>query len=560
MLELYAHQKEAVEWMQTTERRQRIVPTQPHGGILAHTMGLGKTITMLSFILGQVPSRTLVVCPKSLLLQWESEARVIGCTPPHAHVTVYHGAARVLPPMIPGAHQLVITTFEIVRLESQRGRALHDLTWDRVVLDEAHRICEQSSKTTHAIRSLRAPNRWCITGTPFKNGINDLMALSRFLMVSPYCNIMWWKWYGNSLPKLREWRRMMLHLRDKTVLTLPPLHTHCFNITLDANELELDAQLREVTWKTQTDDVSAEAVDSGTNDQHELLRILRMRQAANHPLLLLSPVATKHQILNTSTPPGMCEACGVDKGVTSPTCSHARCVACHEEPVCAACVATRLRQDGEWLHSSKTRALWRYLNDVANIKTSETKVVLFSQWTTCLDLIGWLLEYEKIGYARYDGRVNTMEEREQVIAEFRSTPACQVLLTSLGAGGEGVNLTFASHVVLMEPYWNLAAEQQAIDRIHRIGQDKVTHVAHFYVQDSVETWVKSIQTRKINELQRLLYDNIITTDPSVSSVPPLKRTFTQRLRPQFDGHSDDSKDTECLVAFLVNPPKVAKVQ
>lgn len=564
MVELYPHQKEAVTWMRTTERRPRIVPTQPHGGILAHAMGLGKTMTMLSFIWGQTPGRTLVVCPKSLLLQWEREARTVGYVAPHT-VTKYHGSSRQIPEHTTSGHQLILTTFDIVRMERRRGRALHDITWDRVVLDEAHRICEQSSKTAHAIQALRAPNRWCVTGTPFKNGINDLVALSRFLMVDPFCNMMWWKWYGNSATKLREWRRLLLHLRDKSVLYLPPMQSHNLNIILSPAETTLDTCLKEATWKMR---VNEEVVEGGgaipssflTHDQHELLRILRMRQAANHPLLLAPHNSMKHQVLGCPTPEGMCEACGgapAHPPVPASTCTHNLCDTCREEPVCAACITSMLQQEGEWLHSGKTRALWIYLRDVARITTTQTKVVLFSQWTTCLDLLGYMLDHEGVAHACYDGRVNTTEERELVIAHFRDTPSCNVLLTSLGAGGEGVNLTFASHVIIMEPYWNLAAEQQAIDRIHRIGQNKVTHVVRLQLDDSVETWVKNIQTRKTNELQRLLYENV---DSNSNSVSGTKRTFTQRLRSQFESGEEVVQEDECLSAFLMHTPSSKQKQ
>jgi DNA repair protein RAD5 len=548
MVELYTHQREAIEWMRVTESRSRIIASQPHGGILAHAMGLGKTITMLSFILGQAPMRTLVVCPKSLVLQWESETRMLDT---HTDVVVYHGTNRRLPAAASSRHQIIITTFEIVRLENRRGQPLHDVTWGRVVLDEAHRICEQSSKTTHAITALRAPNRWCITGTPFKNGISDLMALSKFLLVSPYCNIMWWKWYGNNVEKLQEWRRTMVHLRDKTVINLPPMNIHSFTISPSAVEVELETRFRDIVWSPNASDVLPAL---NVCNEHELLRILRLRQSANHPLMVVHADAMRHQLKGGSTAPGMCEACGSLPVSKTAGCTHGRCTRCGEEPICAACIATAMRTPGEWLHSSKTRALWNYLIDRAAIKSSATKVIVFSQWTTSLDLVGCMLDHEHVGYACYDGRINTTDERSQVIEHFRTTPGCQVLLTSLGSGGEGVNLTFATHVILMEPYWNRAAEQQAIDRIHRIGQTQQTHVAHFSITNSVEAWVTSIQHRKVNELQRLLYDTIVTNK---SEKINRKRTFSQRLRPEFeDPKESGSIERACLSSFLVDATDV----
>ena len=580
MVKLYPHQEEAVAWMRAAERRPRMVPDQPHGGILAHAMGLGKTMTMLSFIRAQESGRTLVVCPKSLLLQWDVEAKRAGWGAPHT-VTTYHGSKRRMPEWVEGVHQLVLTTFDIVRLDHTRGRVLHASAWDRVVLDEAHRICEQSSKTARAIQALRARNRWCITGTPFKNGMSDLTALSRFLMVAPYCNMSWWRWYGNSVAKLREWRRLFLHLCDKSVLTLPPMNHHVLDVVLSPAEQFLDTQLGEAQWKVRVDDREDDTTLLSTtinHDQHELLRILRQRQAANHPMLLTPLDAMQHLVHAHPTPQNMCEACGTHPVVVSstPCTTHGLCVRCGDEPVCAVCIAHTLR-DGTgkgWMHSAKTRALWTYLKDIAHVKKTKTKVVIFSQWTTCLDLLGWMLDHEDVGHARYDGRVNTTEERERVISYFRETPKCQVLLTSLGAGGEGVNLTFASHVVIMEPYWNLAVEQQAIDRLHRIGQSDVTHVVRLHVRDSVEKWVQSIQVRKSNELQRLLFEKVVNVEGGSSTKGEKtggcgqqcgsKRPFTQRLRPQFEATYDDGFNEGdgrgCLGAFLMRPSKQIKVQ
>jgi len=556
---LYPHQNEAVEWMRSTERRPRLVDDTPHGGILAHSMGLGKTLTMLSFIRGQAPGRTLVVCPKSLLLQWRTEAARVGW-PPHS-ITIYHGAGRELP-LPTGEHQIVLTTFDIVRLEFVRGRAMHTTTWDRIVLDEAHRICEQSSKTARTIHALRARNRWCITGTPFKNGMSDLMALARFLMVAPYCNVSWWRWYSNSASKLREWRRLFLHMRDKSVLDLPPMKHHFLTAVLSPSEVKLEVVLNEVAWKVRVDSPAGDEDASFTanHDQHELLRILRRRQAANHPMLL-TPLAAMRRLMTVPpppTPPHLCEACGIMPSTVTTCKLHARCATCGDEPMCAVCIAASLRTETPtgWLHSAKTRALWTYLRDVAQITGTDTKVVLFSQWTSCLDLLAGMLTHEGVGHARYDGRVATTDEREAVICHFRDTPSCQVLLTSLGAGGEGVNLTFASHVIIMEPYWNLAVEQQAIDRLHRIGQEKTTHVARLHVQDSVETWVRGIQTRKTNELQRLLYEKIMDDAPEAN----VKRTHPQRLRVAFEKVSGGEEHGDgSLAAFLVRPEKQRKL-
>jgi SNF2 family DNA or RNA helicase len=420
------------------------------------------------------------------------------------NIHVYHGPAREENEtfrMMQGQHLLVLTTFEIVRIEFQNKRFLHGMEWGRVVLDEAHRICEQTSKTSRAIHKLRSRNRWCMTGTPFKNGISDLMALSRFLMVGPYCNANWWRMFGNNPTKLREWRDRFLHMRDKSGLVdLPPLEIHNIQVTLPPREREIYRSLGSATWKLREGE-ECEAPPNSNTDQGELIRILRQRQATNHPLLVSSAMSAKRVMVGS--PPGECVGCE-ELGVKR--CGdHHLCGSCGEEPLCVGCVAHDLGKGSNWVHSAKTRALWEYLRDTAHVLTSPTKIVLFSQWTSCLDLLGHMLAVMGVEFACYDGRVNSTEDREGVISKFKNDPQCKILLTSLGAGGEGVNLVFASHVVLMEPYWNMAVEQQAIDRLHRIGQTSTTHVARFVVEDTIEEWVRNIQTKKTNELKRVLF-------------------------------------------------------
>jgi SNF2 family DNA or RNA helicase len=517
---LFPHQLEAVQWMQRTEQRPRLVPEQPHGGILAHAMGLGKTRTMLALMLAQGLQSTIVVCPKSVLHQWRDEAaRVLRLHPP-IHAVLYHGNNRHQALLDSCAHQrLVLTTFDIVRLDCKQSgtgvSSLHHYHWDRIILDEAHRICEQSSKTAKAIRSLRAKNRWCVTGTPFKNGVSDLVALSKFLMVPPYCNSTWWRCHSQNRHKMREWRNSFLHMQDKSVLALPAVvHTVTY-ATRYKVEQHVTQQLQKLV---PLQDLELEVQLQEKAQEHELLKIMRLRQAANHPLMLTNSTQAMTHLLTSSVVQQMahhCDAC------TLPLCrkraspgdrvcaQHDLCDACsHDTFVCPCCIAEELEvvtcpNGSTWRHSGKTAALWQYLERTLREDPS-VKIVLFSQWTTCLDLLALMLDCMVVNYARFDGRVNSIDERGDIINEFRKQADCHILLTSLGAGGEGLNLIFANHVVLMEPYWNCAAEQQAIDRLHRIGQEKVTHVLRLLTADSIEDWVQLIQAKKMKELERLL--------------------------------------------------------
>lgn len=735
---LFPHQVSAIQWMQRTERRTRMVSEQPHGGILAHAMGLGKTITTLSLMLVEGIGCTIVVCPKSVINQWRDEAvRILKLAP--EQVVLYHGSLReaeLYRACQRGGPRVVLTTFDIVRLDTRakpgthdnaatkrvvkgvadphdrglqpfqpkasefesrpdfdspvlvasgntscgtscgtsRVSLLHSEHWDRIILDEAHRICEQSSKTARAIRTLRARNRWCITGTPFKNGISDLVALSKFLLVPPYCNSTWWRCHSHNKHKISEWRNMFMNIQDKSVLALSSISYNVLVIPQTTAEEQITSHVnnmfnqhiqndsstsnkpitgtssarnpsvsdmlsRDVAFydKSAGDIVSCttgkskrkageiEPIPLCNRQEYELLKIMRLRQAANHSLLLTNTAGAMLYLLTTpqlspghppsvcETKPGacetsrksMCHGCGsrVDRvplkrvrehdvrqverssfkstlsssageSVSPPPshasrdaskysrkhrCSHVLCNSCSTDMImCPVCIASTMytvnktTRNGSavWRHSSKTLALYNYLTVVFQ-SDANAKVVLFSQWTTCLDLLAAMLQFMGIEYGRFDGRVNSIDERADIILKFKTTQKCQVLLTSLGAGGEGLNLTFANHVVLMEPYWNIAVEQQAIDRLHRIGQTRTTCVLRLYTKNSIEHWVQDIQMKKNKELKRLLSEDevVVTGDGEcrdsfqdvIMAPKPVQNCLDPRSRRDEDNSEEDSE-------------------
>lgn len=555
-INLFPHQIAAIQLMQKTENRPRMVSEQPHGGILAHAMGLGKTITMLSMVSRQGLGSTLVVCPKSVINQWRDEAlRVMNIS--HDDIIIYHGTNRHAAICKSNMnHRLVLTTFDIVRLDHYNNNkpnpsCLTTEYWDRVILDEAHRICEQTSKTARAIRSLRARNRWCVTGTPFKNGVTDLVALSKFLHIPPYCNSTWWRCHSQNRHKIREWRNTFLIMQDKAVLQLAPLNDMTVKVTRNTIEqsvvdamhsaqfMSVPGESRNITALTEQEAADLRACGGIPQQEHELLKILRLRQIANHPLMLVSSdimlQLVRYGIFSDNDNNNRCNACGISiqtvptrKKMRVMDCSHRLCGSCREDIVmCPCCITEALPistgiTGKKWRHSAKTEALWNYLSTTFNSSPND-KIVLFSQWTTCLDLFACMLDVMGYKYARFDGRVNGTDERGDIITQFRDERECRVLLTSLGAGGEGLNLTFANHVILMEPYWNCAMEQQAIDRLHRIGQTRVTNVVRFVMHDSIEDWVQEIQTKKTKELQRLLCGKEIINTTTATSTQYIQR-------------------------------------
>lgn len=513
MTVLFPHQCEGLTWMKDMESRPRVHRSQPRGGILAHDMGMGKTVIVLSLIDQSSPCCTLVVCPKSVLSHWQSE--ILKHTSLGAeHITVHHGRDRDPQLQLSPPH-ILLTTFDIVRLEyGSACSILFQKLWGRVIVDEAHRICEQGSKTSKAMTSLRSYNRWCVTGTPYKNNLSDLTSLCKFIQVDPYCNASWWRENAHSQHSLQQWRRTYLHVRKKGGRLPIQCCTQEVGVPMAQSDREWSNKLKRLS------------VEGCRKQELELTKILRLRQVAIHPLVLVPPRVLKHLLLPSRDTPQAapaCASCGsVDGDLSEPAAGtdcrlhvtpnlsfllscpkHRLCDQCRTNvPVCGPCVMEEYSvsrpsaQGSVWAHSGKSEALLRILQ--RHIKLGE-KCVVFSEWTTCLDVMQHMLDHFGIRFHRFDGSINAVDERASTVSRFAADPSSSVLLTSLGAGGVGINLTCASVVVMLEPYWNDAIEQQAIDRVHRLGQTQPVSVYKLTLEGSIEEWVKTLKQYKSSE-------------------------------------------------------------
>lgn len=576
---LYPHQQEALKWIKSTEEQPRLHEEQPRGGILAHEMGLGKTITMLTHMSGCTSGLNLLICPKSVLMNWLHEATNKGFYSSD-QVFVYYGLNRKSTELVE-AVRLVLTTFDIVRTESafKKTSLLYNTTWKRIVLDEAHRIAERNSKTSKSISQLKGYNRWCLTGTPYKNGLSDIVALCKFLKIQPYSKATWWKHNAHNECSLKQWRSSHLHIRHKSASFLPPMKiNNCF-----LNCTPLEKWIQDTVRATQLP-----TENKGKLQEFELLKILRMRQAAVHPLLFLPDDARQYLLQHEPcTEAGACSACGklleqkedLDDGVTNApvtpeelelpeapvltlpgfqeqgvlhteeqkeqpwsmrnkgvtltlSCErHALCAKCScNSLICPTCLMEKYKAETAltacaWPHSTKTQ-------QVLEVIQKGHKTVVFSQWTSCLDLLSHMCEHHHVPVLRFDGNVSSVEERNSVIEQFASQEDIRVLLTSLGAGAEGIDLTCATTVVLVEPSWNRAIEKQAIDRVHRLGQLQRTRVYKLTLTHSIENWITELQHLKQQELD--FYLNGKTPEPLSEAVKSDNSSLSKRQQRLFE--------------------------
>ncbi|KYF65776.1 helicase, partial [Sorangium cellulosum] len=404
------------------------------GAVLADDMGLGKTLQTLCAVRG----RTLVVCPRSVVHNWADEIRRFR---PGLRFAIYHGARRALDP----AADITLTTYAVLRNDVE---LLAAQAWDVVVLDEAQAIKNPDSQAARAAFALRAELRVALSGTPVENRLDELWSLLHFTNRGLLGGRSAFQdRYGRPIAEgaagvaaeLRQKIRpfVLRRLKREVAPELPPRSEMVLYCELEEAERELYEAVRAATRK----DVVARLAE-GASVMAALEALLRLRQAACHPALI----------------PG---SSGGDAGPASRT-----------------------------TPSSKVMRLLEALEECV---ADGHKALVFSQWTSLLDLVEPHLAAAGIPFNRLDG---STRDRAGVVGSFQSAGGPPVMLISLKAGGTGLNLTAADHVFLLDPWWNPAVEDQAADRAHRIGQHRPVMVHRLVAKDTVEEGILALQERK----------------------------------------------------------------
>ena len=400
------------------------------GCVLADDMGLGKTIQALAAIRG----KTLVVSPTSVLFNWLAETKKFR---PDLKVSTYRGARRTLET----GSDVVLTSYPLLRNDTE---VLAGVTWDTVILDESQTIKNPDSQVARAAYRLKAKWKLTLSGTPIENRLDELWSQLHFTnpgLLGGRTDFQ--ERWGEPISqgdraagaRLRERIRpfVLRRMKSEVARDLPPRTDAIMYVELDeAERVTYDA----IRAATQREVVAM--LQAGGGVMAALEALLRLRQAACHPALL--PLALR--------------------GGAAPQ------------------------------QSSKLERLMEALGDAV---ADGHRALVFSQWTSLLDLIEPHLEAANIGYTRLDG---TTVDRQGVVATFQADGGPPVMLLSLKAGGTGLNLTAADHVFLVDPWWNPAVEDQAADRAHRIGQDKSVMVYRMVARDTVEERILELQDRK----------------------------------------------------------------
>ena len=409
------YQQEGLRWMRGKEKGVAGA-VAPFGGILADEMGLGKTIQMISLIIageGTTDGPTLIVVPTSLMTQWKSEiTKFTGGT---MRVEIAHNSDPngLLIELM--RTQVYITSYGTV---ARNMRVFGDasITWGRIILDEAHMIRNSRNKTTVALMSLKAHNRWCISGTPIQNGAKDMVTLLEFIG------------FQRKIAKKRMKeivaQRMLLRTKKGTGIELPPVKREVVDIKMSPSEFRVY-------------DFVDEHID------FELVRQLKKRQAT----ILKRMVSEFYSGEFDDVEPEEWHEINIDN----------------------------FRLD-------KTLEI---ANKVGN-------GVIFADFRAEIDYIKRNLETRGKKVAVIHGGVPVVQRKEVL----DNQADYDFVIIQIYAGGTGLNLQRFNNVIINSPHWNPFIEEQAIARVHRIGQQREVKIFHLVEKETIDADIVSVQDVK----------------------------------------------------------------
>jgi superfamily II DNA or RNA helicase len=425
------------------------------GGILADDMGLGKTIQALSFLhhlkVDAGKLKALVVCPTTLLYNWQNEIKKFT---PSLTYYIHHGGLRVKEGVADENIDVIITTYGTLRSDIKQ---FVEVNFDYVVLDESQAIKNPGSKVTKAASLLKATSRLCLSGTPLQNNTFDIFAQMNFLNPGMLGSMEFFKQeFSIPIDKFGE-KEQKEHLRKL-------LYPFILRRTKEQVAKDLPEKQEMVLFCNMGDE-QRNIYEAYRNDYRDkILGVVENQGIQKSQLTILQGLMKLRQI---------CDSPAIVK---------------EEERFPNVSV--------------KLEELGREITE--NI--SNHKALVFSQFLGMLALIKEKMKELGVDYEYFDGS-STINERERAIQRFQNDDNCRVFLISLKAGGVGLNLTAADYVYIVDPWWNPAVEQQAIDRTHRIGQTKNIFAYRMICTDTVEDKILKLQERKRNLAREVITDD-----------------------------------------------------
>ena len=409
------------------------------GGILADEMGLGKTVQALAFLSARRSSQpALIVCPSSLVTNWRNEAQRFT---PELKVLVLEGPERHARFGEIAQSAIVITSYALLQRDAERYQAIE---FSSAILDEAQHIKNPDTQNAQAAFGLRARERFILTGTPIENSVRDLWSLMNFAVPG----------YLGSRSDFRERYEQPL-ARGPAPEVQHRLARRMRPFLLRRKKTEVAKDLPEKIEQI----VSCDLSSSQRSAYDGLLREIQIgvkseqgNQAATRMKMLLGLLRLR-------------QVC-CDLRLLGPDMA---------------------KESGS---SAKLELLEELLEEAID---GGHRVLVFSQFVSMLALIRRRLENKAIAFSYLDGQT---KERQSIVDQFQGDTSIPIFLMSLKAGGVGLNLSAADTVIHFDPWWNYAAEAQATDRAHRIGQTRVVTAYKLIARDTVEEKIVKLQARK----------------------------------------------------------------
>lgn len=432
------------------------------GGILADDMGLGKTVQTLCLLLkdkrekqaGEIGSRpSLLVAPTSILHNWYAEAKKFA---PELSVMIHAGTQRDRDSNWFSAYDLIITSFGTLRMDMEIFKRVD---FHYLILDEGQNIKNPGSQISRAVRLLHGNHRLVLSGTPVENSVIDLWSIMAFVNPGLLGNLKFFReTYVNPIEKERD-EQAAARLRSI-------IHPFILRRTKKQVATDLPDRIEHVHYCDMTDaqEEVYEKLKSGF--RNEILEAIQKNGLVRSQMLLLRGLTILRQVAN------------------------------HPAMV----------QSDYDASSGKFEEAMRMLKNALH---EGHKILVFSQFVKHLRLVNERLKKEQITHYYLDGQT-PQEDRMRLVNNFNKKTDVKVFLISLKAGGLGLNLTSADYVILLDPWWNPAVEQQAIDRSHRIGQKRTVISYRFITKNSVEEKIMALQQRK-----RSISDSLVSAEQSL---------------------------------------------
>lgn len=447
---LRAYQRQGLNWLNFLDNLN-------FGGCLADDMGLGKSLQVIAFILLQ-RSKTenntnLIVVPTSLLFNWQQEVQKFA---PSISIHIIYGAERLKHTRHLHQYEIVLTSYGTLLSDIN---FLKDFKFNYIFLDESQNIKNPESQRYKAVRLLKSRNKITITGTPIENNTFDLYGQLSFACPGLLGSKQYFKdIYAVPIDKFKGSKRAA----------------------------ELQEKVRPFILRRTKQQVATELPE-----KTEMVLYCEMKQEQRH-IYDSYEKEFREYISATTNEELKKSSMNVLKGLNK------------LRQICDSPMLIK----GEKMPGDASAKLETLIEEIES-KKHQHKILIFSQFVSMLDLIRKELISREIRFSYLTGQTR---KREQGVNEFQSDPGIRVFLISLKAGGTGLNLTEADYVYLVDPWWNPAVENQAIDRCHRIGQDKKIVAVRLICPDTIEEKIMVMQQSKKD-----IANSLIRPDSAVTS-------------------------------------------